>query len=133
MNEQLVEAYKSTNFNVFEPLLTIKIGKHNTVLHTLLLTNNKTEWAYITPYNPKSRILNEKENQERFKELKEKLTSYLFFEGEGVGNDPSWKPEQSFLILGITKTKAIELGNEYEQNAIVYGSTSQLPELLILV
>jgi hypothetical protein len=132
MSEELKGEYEKTKFNVFEPLLTIEIGKHNADLDNLLLKNNKTEWAYITPCNPKSKVLTEKENNQRFNELKEKLFDYIFFEGEGVGTDPNWKPERSFLILGITQKQAIVIGNEYEQNAIVYGRKSQLPELLIL-
>ncbi len=44
----------------------------------------------------------------------------------------TWAPEHSLLILGITKEKAIEIRNSYEQNAIVYGAIHQLPELLVL-
>ncbi len=65
--------------------------------------------------------------------LKNKLTGYICFEGEGRGSDDKWKPELSLLILGISKENAIKLGKEFEQNAIVYGAKGELPELLILV
>ena len=77
-------------------------------------------------------MLTVEQNEHRLKDLRNKIVNYKYFEGEGVGKDPSWKPEKSFLILGITKERAIELGNEYEQNAIVYGEINELPELLWL-
>jgi hypothetical protein len=41
-------------------------------------------------------------------------------------------PEKSLLILGINKEQAIAIGNEYEQNAIVYGEVGQAAQLLLL-
>ncbi len=132
MEKQLLEAYLNTDYKVFNPSLTIKIGEHNVELDKLLISNNVTEWAYITPLNPFSKILSKEENDLRFEELKNKITTNIFFEGEGVGTDPSWKPERSLLIMGITKDEAIEIGNEFEQNAIVYGNVYQTAELLIM-
>ena len=128
----LLKAYRETDFNVFNPAITIKIGANNDLLNNLLLKHCVEEWAYITPFNPYSNVLSEEQNEQRYKELKNKIVNYKYFEGEGVGKDLSWKPEKSFLILGITKEQAIEIGNYYEQNAIVYGIVYQLPELLIL-
>jgi hypothetical protein len=132
MNEALLNAYLETTFHVFEPSISIKVGHSNNSLEALLIENNASEWAYITPYNPYSRELNDIENLMRFERLKGELSEYSIFEGEGVGMDLTWAPERSLLILGITKEKAIEIGNNYEQNAIVYGAIHQLPELLVL-
>ena len=132
MSEQLLTAYTETDFNVFNPAITINIGENNDLLNNLLLKHGVEEWAYITPFNPYSKVLSEEQNELRYKQLRNKIVNYKNFEGEGVGKDLSWKPEKSFLILGITKAKAVEIGNEFEQNAIVYGVLNQLPELLVL-
>ena len=132
MNKELLKAYTETDFNVFELSITIKIGEHNGLLNNLLFEQGFEKWAYITPFNPYSKVLTVEQNEHRLKDLRNKIANYKYFEGEGVGKDPSWKPEKSFLILGITKERAIELGNEYEQNAIVYGEINELPELLWL-
>ena len=132
MNKELFIAYKETDFNVSNQSITIKIGENNDLLNNLLLEHGAEEWAYITPFNPYSKVLSEEQNEQRFKELRNKIVNYKYFEGEGVGKDPSWKPERSFLIFGISKEKAMEIGNEYEQNAIVYGVINQLPEFLVL-
>ena len=128
----LLQAYKSTKYMVFKPNLVIEIGVINDSLNDLVIQHNATEWAYITAYNPFSRILTDVENQERHLELKELTSPNLTFEGHGVGTDPAWEPELSLLILGISKEEAIVLGKRFEQNALVYGKINTVPELLIL-
>jgi hypothetical protein len=48
----------------------------------------------------------------------------------GVGNDDSWEPEASFMVLNIGKEDAIKLGKQFKQNAIVAGEIGNLPELI---
>jgi hypothetical protein len=44
----LIEAYKNTKYKIFEPALTIEIGKLNQEIDVLLQKNNSNEWAFIT-------------------------------------------------------------------------------------
>lgn len=106
----LIESYKATTFKVFQPYIEIRIDKLNVDLENLLVKNNVEEWAYITPYNPYSQELTDDENRQKFEELIQMISSYLFYEGEGVGEDLTWKPEKSVLIVGIQTEKAMELG-----------------------
>jgi hypothetical protein len=128
----LIDAYKKTKFQVKELSLTIEIGKLNDKLDYLLQKHNTKEWAFITAFNPFSKVLNKQDNIFRHEELKELTLKYITFEGYGVGEDPKWEPELSLLIIGISKNDAITLGNKFEQNAIVNGELNQAPELLIL-
>ena len=128
----LIESYKNTKYKVFEPSLTIEIGKLNQYLDCLLIKHNSNVWAFITAYNPYSRILADEENKIRHDELKDLTRNYMSFEGHGVGEDPKWKPELSLFIIGISKDEASKIGKEFEQNAIVYGEINNSPELLIL-
>jgi hypothetical protein len=128
----LLEAYKNTKYIVFEPTLTIEIGKLNQDLDKLLLKHNSNECAFITAYNPYSRVLTEEENKVLHNKLKELTEKYTTFEGHGVGQDPTWEPELSLFIIGISKDDASEIGKKFEQNAIVYGVVNNPPELLIL-
>ncbi len=132
INDNLIFAYTNTKFHVFIPAIVIEIGKRNEDLDTLIKKEGQTEWAYLTAYNPFSKELTDKENLERQSQLLSKISDYKFYEGEGVGEDPTWKPERSILIVGITKNEAISLGREFEQNAIVYGKINEVPELIIL-
>jgi len=131
MND-LIEAFKNTKYKVFEPDIIIEIGVLNQDVDGLLIEYKSVEWAFITAYNPYSRVLTNDENKMRHDELKELTKSYITFEGHGVGEDPAWEPELSLFILGISKEEASLIGKKFEQNAIVYGKTNSEPELLIL-
>jgi hypothetical protein len=89
-------------------------------------------WAYITVYNPFSQTFTDEANDARHRLLLQSVAAFSSFEGEGKGADESWPPEKSLLILGISKEQAIAIGNEYEQNAIVYGEFGKAAQLLQL-
>jgi hypothetical protein len=129
MNE-LIQAYKETDFNVYEPKITIKVGQVNHELDRLLNMNNCITWAYITAWNPYSELTNDRTNEEKNNQLRNDLTGYILFDGEGVGCDESWQPEKSFLILGIALDEAILIGKKYRQNAIVVGTIDEKPQLI---
>jgi hypothetical protein len=76
--------------------------------------------------------VSEEENIMRHNELKELTRNYMTFEGHGVGEDPSWEPELSLFVIGISEDNASEIGIKFEQNAIVYGQINNAPRLLIL-
>jgi hypothetical protein len=128
--DELIRAYKETSFNVYEPIITIKVGEKNDRLDVLLSSYNIVDWSYITAWNPYSEVTSLKINEQRNNELKADLNKYYIFEGEGVGADPQWIPEKSYLVLGITKEDAIEFGRKYCQNAIVVGTLHSVAELV---
>ena len=128
----LIEAYKNTKYKVFGSTITIEIGKFNQDLNNLILNHNSNEWAFITAYNPYSKVLTNDENKIRHYELKELTENYVTFEGHGVGEDPTWEPELSLFIIGISKVEASKIGKKFEQNAIVYGELNNSAELIIL-
>lgn len=133
MTQELFEAYKSTNFNVTEPNITINIGKTNASLDELLLKHNETCYAYITAENPYGKSYTKEQNELRHQQLLEATSDYVVYEGEGAGEDTTWPPERSLLILNISKVEAIALGKQFEQNAIVLGNIYEAPELVICV
>ena len=132
MDSHLLAAYENTSYNVFDPPISIKVEQRNSRLDFLLERMNQKEWAFITAYNPFSEVLSDRENEERHHQLKKQIEEYPFFEGEGVGIDPSWKPERSFLIPGISEKDAVKLGKQFKQNAIVVGSLNEHARLLLL-
>ena len=128
----LIEAYKNTKYKVFEPSIIIEIGVLNQDVDELLIEHKLVEWAFITAYNPYSRVLTDDENKVRHDELKELTKDYITFEGHGVGEDPALEPELSLFVIGITRDEASKIGKKFEQNAIVYGVINSNPELIIL-
>ena len=128
----LIAAYKNTRYHVFNTGITICIDENNVLLDELLRKQDAKSWAYITAYNPFSQTFTDEANDARHRLLLQSVAAFSSFEGEGKGADESWPPEKSLLILGISKEQAIAIGNEYEQNAIVYGEAGQAAQLLLL-
>jgi hypothetical protein len=129
-----LSAYENTSFNVYQPKISIRIGVINKELDNLLLANQCETYAFVTAYNPYSALKTYEENRELNEALyRDLIDHYQLFEGEGVGEDISWEPEKSFLVLGITLDDAKAIGVKYSQNAIVFGRIGEKPELLVLV
>jgi hypothetical protein len=133
MDEQLLNAYRSTCYTVDGLNLTIRIGTFTPALDQLLAREGLTHWAYITAWNPCSQVLSDEANRLRFLELKRMDAGYCCYEGLGIGEDPAWQREKSLLILGIPREEACLLGNHLDQNAIVAGTVNEPGELLLLV
>jgi len=134
MNPELFEAYKNTTYRVYLTLgeIDIRIGVMNPLLQELLLSNHVESWAFITACNPYSVMQNADVNTLLNTQLERYLLEkkYVFFKGMGVGDDDSWEPEASFMVLNIRKEDAIKLGKQFKQNAIVAGVIGNLPELI---
>ncbi len=130
----LWHAYEQTQFYVREckPELCIRIGSHHERLDEMLLEHNCDTWSYITASNPASELLSDAQNAGRNRELVELLRSQnlVFYRGEGIGSDPAWPAEASFLILGISREAAMQLGRQFGQNAIVCGKRGGPAELV---
>lgn len=134
MNSELFEAYKNTTYRVYSPIgeIDIRIGVMNPLLQELLLNNHVESWAFITACNPYSVMQNAVVNTFLNTQLEDYLSGkrYLFFKGIGVGEDNSWEPEASFMVLNIRKEDAIKLGRQFKQNAIVVGVIGNFAELI---
>lgn len=130
MNTALVQAYIKTKYKVPELGIEILIGKESDDLDNILKKYNVISFAFITAWNPFSRLTEKIENEGRNLELFRDLSPFTAFNGHGEGEDPRWEPEKSYFILGISKERAIELSSKYEQNAFVYGEKNQEVELI---
>ncbi len=130
---ELIRAYLNTTYEVYKPDMRIRIGEHNEKLEKLLIEQGENSWMFITAHNPGSRKLNDKENSERNSSLLADLNSYKVFKGRGIGDTEKWDPEESYLVLGIPLSEATALGKKYGQNAIVFGGSGGLPELVLTI
>ena len=134
MHSELFEAYKNTTYRVYSPIgkIDIRIGVINPLLQQLLLNNSSESWAFITACNPYSVMQNEDVNTLLNTQLEDYLSGkrYVFFKGIGVGDDNSWEPEASFMVLNIRKEDAVKLGKQFKQNAIVTGVIGTFAELI---
>ena len=131
----LISAYEVTNFHVkAEPAFTLNVGKASEELKALFKQNKVTSAAFITAWNPYSKSLSVKENQARNDQLKNELIIRSLKFIDGFGQDPlgQWSGEDSFLVLGIDLEASKKLGNQFEQNAIVWMDEDAVPKLILL-
>jgi hypothetical protein len=89
-------------------------------------------YAYITAFNPGSIRLSDEENHARLSELNNivRQLAHPSFPGEGIGDDGVWPPEQSILVLGIEHAAAVQLGRQFGQRAIVFGTLGHAAALV---
>lgn len=120
MDPELLEAFEKARYRVIDPGIDIKIGENNPDLDELL-SASKATWAFITPFNPHSKVLSDEENEVRLKYLKKMVARYFTYDGTGGGLSDKWPLEKSLLILGINLTDAVKIGRMFDQDAIVYG------------
>jgi hypothetical protein len=133
-SEKLWGEYQATKFWVVAQghQFYITVDRQSPDIDRLLALHQLDAWAYITAHNPKSQLLKPEDNTLRNRRLLSKIrgSGHPVFEGRGIGSDPDWLPEDSYLILGIPRTDAILLGAEFGQNAILVGRSVQVAELV---
>lgn len=88
-------------------------------------------FAFVTAWNPGSRVLDDHDNQARQAELVAALgeAGFRAWPGEGRGRDGLWPPEASVLVPGLGEAEAIALGRRFGQNAVVIGHTEGVARL----
>jgi hypothetical protein len=92
-------------------------------VQALLERHHARTFAFITAWNPTSQPLARAENVRRGSRLQADVAAlgYAALPGVGKGEDPAWEPEESLMILGISRRKALTLGRRHGQLAIVFG------------
>ena len=134
IDQRSIQAYLETNYHVHSDApLTLNIGVANPTLAALHKAHRIESSAFVTACNPFSQAFDESANAARqaalARELQQRSLSYI----EGIGQHPTneWR-ELSFLVLGLSRESAKELGNRHEQNAIVWCGQDAKPELVLL-
>jgi hypothetical protein len=86
----------------------------------------------VTAHNPRSEPLSADENRARHQRLQIDVSArgYAAFPGEGIGDDRTWPPEISLLILGMSPAEAVALGAAHGQRAVVWGALGEPAVLL---
>jgi hypothetical protein len=129
--DDLIKAYKQTDYLVPEFDLCINVDSLSSDLLSFCEERRIESWAFITAHNPYSKLLSPVENLRRSELLKKDLEPYDYFYGLGRGKDTSWPIEDSFFILNISLEKAVLLAKKYEQHAILYGLRNSEAKLIL--
>jgi hypothetical protein len=135
IDPDLLRAYKKTRFVVRAPEgeIVLRVGERNLHLDALMAKFSAVSSAFVTAWNPGSVSLSVDENQNRQTTLTVEVekAGYVSFCGEGVGQDQTWAPEASVLIVGILRGDAQRLGMRFGQVAIVFAERGRALELLL--
>jgi hypothetical protein len=122
--QSLVEAYNNTSYRIELPdnVVTLRPGDHCSALDQFLAAGGRTSAAVITAFNPRSAVASHEENITANASLlaAARDRGYEVHFGAGVGDDPKWEPEDSFLLCGIALPEALALAVQFEQNAIAF-------------
>ena len=129
----LIQAYLATDYQVYPTLtdtLHIQANQSNPTVDNFF--NTHQSWAFITAWNPNSEPLAPTENIRRNQQLAKELIvkKLLYFSASGVPTSGDWPEEVSFLVLDISREKAIEMGKAYGQKAILWGKIGGTSELV---
>jgi len=129
------ETYKNAEYQVTTPdgWIAFKIGEPNQHLDQLLDANRVDMAALITAWNPLGKMSEIKANHQANQSLELAIQEMGLPYYLGSGSDPkgAWK-EDSYLVMGIGLSMASELGDAYQQNAIVWINKGETPSLIWL-
>lgn len=130
--DELKKAYLQTDYSFTDgdSTLVIRLDQENPELLAYLELEQISSWAYLTAWNPSSIQQTDEFNHSQQQVLLEKLMGYKTCKGEGKGRDGNWPAEESYFVAGISREKAIELGWNFGQKAILVSGKDLEPELV---
>lgn len=127
------EATSNTSYWIdVDPAIEIRIGERSDALDALLRKHNVETWSFITAFNPNSETHELAHNLALNEKLSQRIhtAGYAMLEGHDHSDCNAWPDERSFLVLGIERAAARELGREFRQVGIVCGRLGEAPELV---
>jgi hypothetical protein len=134
ITEELSNAYYATKYLVYrndgKKLILFASGTSEDVKDFLESHQAKT-CAFITAYNPESKMLSNSENLRRQMDLICSVGGkWVFYPGEGINDKGDWPAEKSILILDISLEQAREIALKFEQTAFLFGDNLGKTELI---
>lgn len=124
LTEGLCNAYLTTKFLVFPPGREIRLHAEGSSdeLEALHATYGVNCSALITAYNPYSEVTENAVNQaNQLKLIADISERWRYLLGEGADPEGGFPVEPSILVLGISLAKALELGRNHGQHAILFS------------
>ncbi len=136
ISAHLITHYTDAHYRIgtlAEPI-TLRIDQYSAPLARFLATSHQSYAAIISAYNPHSELLSDEENVAAHESLRNSLMHHATPVIESLNIDPAgvWPAEKSFFIPGIDLNTAKSLGQQFNQNAIVWIDRDAIPRLILL-
>jgi len=132
----LIASYRATNYLIGtgSDTISVQIDRYSQPLQKLLTASQYCNAAIVSAYNPHSRHSSDEDNSAHHEQLRNllRLCGYPFIEGLNVDQLNQWPDEESFCILGLDLNTARSLGQQFNQNAIVWIAEDAIPRLILL-
>ncbi|WP_295623343.1 DUF3293 domain-containing protein [uncultured Nitrosomonas sp.] len=136
MAKSLTASYHNTHYQIgtSSDAIVLRIGQHSKPLTKLLETLKQSFAAIISAYNPCSRLVSNETNLIAHELLRNYLNHHAYAMIESLNVDPSgkWPPEKSFFVPGLDLNTARSIGQQFNQNAIVWIDSEAIPRLILL-
>jgi hypothetical protein len=130
---QLEAAYRAARYRVELPdgAFELAIGQPSPGLAALYQQHGLSAAAFLTACNPGSVQQPEALNRQANAALQQQLaaTGKPVLCGYAIDSERKWPDEASFLVLGLARHQAVELGCKHGQNAILLAGPEAVPEL----
>jgi Protein of unknown function (DUF3293) len=129
---ELEAAYMATTYRVFLPggLCDLRIGQPCETLRCWLETDDCTEFALITAYNPGGIRVDDAINAERQSQLECELLDGNYEPYAAQHEADGWPNEESCFVPDISAEDACALAADFGQNAVVCGGADAVPHLV---
>lgn len=135
IDKATLQAYLETDYRVEgQPAFTLQIGAISPELAAAHRAYCVESSAFISACNPFSQRVDEATNAARHTALAHQIGQSGLVCLPGVGQHPAnqWPGEASLLVFGITLEAVKTLGNQWEQNAVVWSGADAKPRLILL-
>lgn len=136
INDEKLKAFKATDYRICSPdmVIILKIGEPSLQLLELFKKSNENCGAFITAYNPYGTLQSDNKNKEGHKKLASlfKDLKLKIIEGYGSEANTDWPSELSYFALGLRLDEAMQTGNAFNQDAILWVDSDSLPQLILL-
>lgn len=111
----------------------LRVDQHSPDLEGMHRQCGVVSSAFLTAWNPESRECSMTQNEASQSKLVDEISArgFSFLRGEGRNVERTWR-EESLLVLGIGQVDAIEIGDRFAQNAILFAGADATPRLVLL-
>ena len=134
--KDLIASYLHANYQIgADPeSIFLRIDQYSKPLAKLLIASGQSCAAIISAYNPCSRRLSNEKNCAAHESLRNLLNhhSYPIIECLNTDPDDNWPAEKSFFVPGLDLNSAQTLGQQFDQNAIVWIGSGAIPHLILM-